>query len=346
MRANVVSLVEAAYLRNDDLQKWLENLVRVADAALSGGRGVFGIVIENEGDTTEAGVGTIDDPGKSPTGDNFANRAKIHATSYSGLPDRILETAAPLFEFTPNETVRQQYVTGGPVGTLSSVFAKVRGFDKRLMATGVADAVYLRASDASGIELVLAIPGERPIRIPAARRLLLSYVASHVKTAYRLRAKCSDALSNDDVEAIMSPDGKIEHARGGALEGDSREVLRAAALACLRAKSRTVDAEAALAEWRALFHGRWSVVDHADTDGKMFVVARRNEPKTPQIKGLNARENLVAALAARGYSNKEIQYELGWPLSTVASCLTSAIFKLGVSSRTALVRVLSSGRRS
>ena len=338
MRADVVSLVEAAYLRNDDLQNWLENLVRVADAALSGGRGVFGIVVENEEDATEPSAGPID---------NFANRAKVHATSYSGLPDRILETAAPLFEFTPNEKVRQQYVTGGPVGTLSGISAKVGGFDRRLMATGVADAVYVRAADASGIELVLAIPGERPIRIPAARRLLLSYVASHVKTAYRLRAKCSAVLSDEgDVEAIMSRDGKIEHARGGALEGDSREVLRAAALACLRAKSRTVDPEAALSEWQALFRGRWSVVDHSDTDGKMFVVARRNEPKTPQIKGLNARENLVAALAARGYSNKEIHYELGWPLSTVASCLTSAIFKLGVSSRTALVRVLSSGMRA
>lgn len=339
MRADVVSLVEAAYLRNDDLQNWLENLVHTADAALSGGRGVFGIIIENGDRESDDGDGKVD---------HVTDRTRVLAASYSGLPDRILEAAAPLMEFTPNEKVRQQYMSAGPVGTLSGVFAKVGEFDKRLMATGFADAMYLRAADLSGIELVLAVPGERPIRIPAARRLLLSYVASHVKTAYRLRAKYADALSvaNGDVEAIMSPDGKIEHASGKALEGDSREVLRAAARACLRAKSRTVDPQSALAEWRALFRGRWSVVDHSDTDGKMFVVARRNEPKTPQIKGLSARENVVAALAARGHSNKEIQYELGWPISTVASCLTSATFKLGVSSRTELVRVLSSGKRS
>jgi len=338
VRADVVSLVEAAYLRNDDLQSWLENLVRVADAALSGGRGVFGIIVEHAaGDENDAGGGV----------DNFSNRANVLATSYSGMPDRIIEALPPLLEFTPNDEVRQQYVTGGPVGTLSRVFAKVGEFGKRLMATGFADAMYLRATDASGVELVLAVPGERPIRMPAAQRLLLSYVASHVKTAYRLRAKYADFLSaEEDVEAIMSPDGKIEHACGKALEGDSREVLRAAALACMRAKSRTVDPQSALAEWRALFRGRWSVVDHSDTDGKMFVVAHRNEPKTPQTKGLNARENMVAALAARGYSNKEIQYELGWPISTVASCLTSATFKLGVSSRTALVRMLSSGKRA
>src|SRR5882672_10807591 len=81
VRADVVSLVEAAYLRNDDLQSWLENLVRVADAALSGGRGVFGIIVEHAaGDENDAGGGV----------DNFSNRANVLATSYSGMPDRII----------------------------------------------------------------------------------------------------------------------------------------------------------------------------------------------------------------------------------------------------------------
>jgi DNA-binding CsgD family transcriptional regulator len=338
VRADVVSLVEAAYLREDNLESWLENLVRVADASIGGGKGVFGIVVESRSD--EPGTA------ESHTGD-FTARTNFLATSYSGMPDRILEAAAPLLEFTPNEKVRQQYIGAGPVGSLRSVFAKVGGFDKRLRATGFADATYLRASDVSGVEVVLALPSERPVRLSAARRLLFSHVASHLNTAYRLRGRPADLLrAGGDVEAILSVDGAIEHASGQAVARDSREVLRAAALACVRAKSRAVDPEAALAEWRALFRGRWSVVDHSDTDGKTFIVARRNEPKAPQTRGLNARENLVAALAARGYSNKEIQYELGWPMSTIASCLTSATLKLGVSSRTALVRMLSAGRRS
>jgi DNA-binding CsgD family transcriptional regulator len=335
LRADVVSLVEAAYLRDDSLQSWLENLVRVADTAISGGRGVFGTIVESVPADAASDA------------DNFTARTNFLATSYSGMSDRILEMAAPLMEFTPNEKLRQRYVSAGPVGTLSAVFAKVGGFDSRLQATGFADATYLRAWDVSGVEVVLAIPGERPVRLSAARRLLLSHVAAHVKTAYRLRGKRAD-LSSDggDVEAILSTDGKLEHATGRALQRDSREVLRAAAQACVRAKSRSVDPETALAEWRALFRGRWSVVDHSDSDGKTFIVARRNEPKAPQTKGLNARENMVAALAARGYSNKEMQYELGWPLSTIASSLTSATLKLGVSSRTALVRMLSSGKRT
>ena len=340
MATDLVSLVEAAYLRDESLESWLGNLVRVADATLSGGRGVFGIVVQSES-------GSSGDSDDSKT--LFSNRTNVLATSFSGMPDRILEAAAPLLEFSPNEKLMERYRSAGPVGTLSGVFAKRGGeFDKRLMATGFADALYLRASDTKGVELVLSIPGDRPIRLPAARRLLLSYVASHIKTAYRLRGKRADMSEEGDVEAILSPQGKIEHASGRAASRDSRVVLRAAALACVKAKARArgVDELSALGEWKALFSGRWSVVDHFDTDGKMFIVACRNEPKTPQAKGLSARESLVAALAAQGYSNKEIHYELGWPLSTIASSLSSAILKLGVSSRTALVRVLSSGRRA
>jgi DNA-binding CsgD family transcriptional regulator len=338
VRADVVSLVEAAYRRDDDHQSWLENLVRVADASISGGKGMFGVIVESVRLDESAGEGATD---------NFSNRTNFLATSYSGMPDRILEAAAPIMEFTPNEKLRQHYVSSGPVGSLSGVFAKVGGFDKRLRATGFVDATYLRAADVNGVEVVLAIPSERRVEIPAARKLLFSHIASHIKTAYRLRGRRADLVSDGgDVEAILSTDGKIEHAAGRALQGDSREVLREAARACVRAKERSVDPAAALAEWRALFRGRWSVVDHSDTDGKTFIVARRNEPKAPQTRGLNAKENLVAALAARGYSNKEIQYELGWPMSTIASCLTSATLKLGVSSRTALVRMLSAGKRT
>jgi DNA-binding CsgD family transcriptional regulator len=336
MATDLVSLVEAAYLREVSLDKWLENLVKVADKSLSGGRGVFGVVMD--------GGGAVEEKGYAP-----GARPNVIATSISGMPDRILEAAAPLLEFAPNEMLMERYQTAGPVGTLSSVFAKHHDFDHRLSATGFADALYLRANGGPGVELVLSIPADRPIRLPGARKLLLSYVASHIKTAYRLRSKQTDIGSEGtDVEAIMSPDGTIEHASGEAATDDSRAVLRAAARACVRAKSkeRDVDDATALGEWKALFNGRWSVIDHFDTDGKMFVIACRNEPEMPQAKGLTPREMLVADLAAQGYSNKEIHYELGWPLSTIASCLASAILKLGVTSRTALVRVLSSGRRA
>jgi DNA-binding NarL/FixJ family response regulator len=62
--------------------------------------------------------------------------------------------------------------------------------------------------------------------------------------------------------------------------------------------------------WRALEVGTWSVVDHWDTDGKRFVVAMRNAPRTPPIASLTERERCVAALAAAGHLDKEIAYVL------------------------------------
>ena len=132
---------------------------------------------------------------------------------------------------------------------------------------------------------------------------------------------------------------------GAAASHDSRGTLRAMARACARI-GRCVDASrrrGALVAWKALFGGCWSVVDHWDEDGLTTLVAHRNEPTAPQAKGLTAREGMIVSLAAQGCSNKEIQYELDCPLSTIASCLTSAILKLGVSSRTALVRLLAPG---
>lgn len=350
MKADLISIVEAAYLPEENLDRWLQNLVRTADAAMSGGRGVFGIIVERplkkEGHADRGSGRTKDD-----CHDESTNRSTILATGYSGLPDRILERAAPLLGFTPSDELLRRYVRAGPVGTLTGVFSDQGGdFSRRLQATGFEDAIYLRAANLkSEEELVLAIPGDAPIRLSGARRLLLSHVASHIKSAYRLRGRHADLLGEQtDIEAILSPDGKVEHASGKATQSDSRVVLRAAALACMKTKIRNhpVRRELALREWKALFSGRWSVVDHFDTDGKMFIVARRNDPKSPQAKGLTARENMVVALAAQGYSNKEIRYELGLPLSTIASSLTSAILKLGMSSRMALVRVLSSGRRA
>ena len=114
----------------------------------------------------------------------------------------------------------------------------------------------------------------------------------------------------------------------------------------VRGIDRCVDARrgrAALVAWRSLFGGYWSVVDHWEEDGLTTLVAHQNEPTAPQAKGLTAREGVIVSLAAQGWSNKEIRYELECPLSTIASCLTSAILKLGVSSRTALVRMLAPG---
>jgi DNA-binding NarL/FixJ family response regulator len=60
----------------------------------------------------------------------------------------------------------------------------------------------------------------------------------------------------------------------------------------------------------------------------------------PDPRALTDRERTVAHLAALGKSNKLIAYELGLGESTVATHLSTAIRKLGATSRIDLVRLL------
>ncbi|HJK99710.1 MAG TPA: LuxR C-terminal-related transcriptional regulator [Polyangiaceae bacterium LLY-WYZ-14_1] len=115
-------------------------------------------------------------------------------------------------------------------------------------------------------------------------------------------------------------------------------------LAMDRARTRAgrADAERAVAAWRALVEGRWSLLDHFDSDGRRYLVARENEPATRTIRTLTPRERQVALYAAHGHSNKLIGYELGLSEGTVKAHLARAMGKLGFESRSRLASLLAS----
>jgi DNA-binding NarL/FixJ family response regulator len=92
------------------------------------------------------------------------------------------------------------------------------------------------------------------------------------------------------------------------------------------------DPDAALDLWEALVRGRWSLVDHFESDGRRYVVAHRNEPGGDDPRGLSTRERDVAELVGRGYAPKEIAYALGLSRSTVDNALGRARRKLGIGS--------------
>jgi DNA-binding CsgD family transcriptional regulator len=85
--------------------------------------------------------------------------------------------------------------------------------------------------------------------------------------------------------------------------------------------------------------GRWSLVDHFDTDGRRYLVAHRNDPPLDSPNALTLPERQIAGYAAMGHSNKLIAYELGLAESTVATHLDAASLKLGVRSRADLARL-------
>ncbi|MGH7440742.1 MAG: LuxR C-terminal-related transcriptional regulator [Polyangiaceae bacterium] len=69
-----------------------------------------------------------------------------------------------------------------------------------------------------------------------------------------------------------------------------------------------------------------------DTDGKRFLVARKNDPEAPEVSGLTLRERQVVAARARGLSLKLIAYELGLSIAAVGKSLQAGMTKLGVPS--------------
>ena len=116
--------------------------------------------------------------------------------------------------------------------------------------------------------------------------------------------------------------------------------LRDAAVAVDRArgKMRHTNPDDALAIWKALVRGRWSMVDWFDTDGRRFVLAIPNSPDVTDPRGLSERENQVVDYAVLGHSNKMIAYRLGLSTSRVSTLLRSSMRKMGFRTRSQLVK--------
>jgi len=177
---------------------------------------------------------------------------------------------------------------------------------------------------------------------PPDVRGLFPRIASHLAAAQRLRRRLGLANSAESAEAVLSPDGhRVEHAIGTATSHIAQDALRAAAVRIDRArgKIRTSDPERALDGWKALVAARWTLLDHFESDGRRYILARENEPVPAGAAAeLSARERQVLANAALGRSNKEIAYALGLAPSTVRVLLTRAARKLGASSRAELLQ--------
>jgi DNA-binding NarL/FixJ family response regulator len=131
------------------------------------------------------------------------------------------------------------------------------------------------------------------------------------------------------------------HAVGSARSGDALASLREHAVAVDRARGRLrrTDVDEALGLWRGLAAGRWSLVEHFESDGRRYYLARENPPAVAGVLALTQRERCVAALAACGHSNKLIAYELGLSVGTVSTHLKAAMKKLGLARRANLVRL-------
>lgn len=202
---------------------------------------------------------------------------------------------------------------------------------------GLRDALGALSHTGDGRVVVLTGLYSRPVAPTRRQRALWPRVSAHVAAGLRLR-RSLEGDANRCVEAVLSPSGDVLEAAGVIKGRPVRERLRAAVKRIDRARTNAGrrDPHQALSAWRALIHGRWSLVDRFDSDGKRFVVAVKNDPANLDPRGLHLRERQVAEYIGMGRSTEAIAYALGISGSAVGTYAVAAQRKLGLRSRAEL----------
>lgn len=217
---------------------------------------------------------------------------------------------------------------------------------------GCPDMLGLVASDPWGLGIHLSAPLPEAMRLTTRSRLRWQMLGAHIAAAHRLRGTLADSSEPrrtaptdlpHGAEAVLDAKGfRIVDSVGQAQKPNASELLRRAARRVdkARGKLRKEDPQKALEMWKALVHGRWSMIDWFDTDGRRFVLARPNPPKVFDPRGLSEQECQVVTYVLLGESNKLIAYRLGLSQGRVSGLLKSAMHKLGAKNKAQLVRQL------
>lgn len=324
-----INVIEAGYDLSSTRQRWLGNLLDKAAPLMDHGVGVNAQIF------------------------------RVSATCFSLIDVEVWGAATPqalraFLESTPPHVIDAVYRRGAPVGSLSEWLFPNDSYAEQHFIQNVPanfqDSFGLVAHTGDGWGLVLAVPLLQPQRMGKTERNRWSKIAAHLAAGLRLRQRLDGLdLNAGNVEAIMTPNGCLEHAQDTAKSLTVRERLRTAVQQKDRARTSTQrqDVDAALALWEGLVAGRWSLIDHFDSDQRRYVVAIKNDPGTPDPRGLSLRERQIAEFFGLGRQPKEIAYILGLSASTVANTLTRTQNKLGMTSKAELAAFFSpSGMRA
>lgn len=206
------------------------------------------------------------------------------------------------------------------------IVAAVSGMRTQL---GVADSLGILAHPVPGRVVVLCNFSPVPVRLSRSERELLTRIAIHLETSFRLR------LRPELVKAELDERGRVLHREEDAPPSPR---LTEHAQRLTRAHSRHVDAEEAVELWPALVEGRYSLVERGSGKGKRYLVVE-NPPAAQPMRALDPRELEVVTQASRGLAVKMIAYALGISPTSVANRMTSAAAKVGVATRLELVRL-------
>lgn len=310
--ADWIAPVEAAYDLGSSLDVWFDRLLEAAQPAL-GGVPIGGYVFAGPAGATS--IAAVGQRGVRPTYMKRYEGLLEHGTR-EALARAFGDGRRPLFS-----SLSEQLFARFP--ELAEQFAKT---------SGVTDALYFVAPSGTGSVLAFGAPlNARRSTTPAERRHW-TRLAAHIGAGLRLRGALDTAAALGEGEAVFDADGKLVDATSPASSSRAREVLRDAVMRRERARStrERTDPDVALTLWEGLVAGRWSLVDHFESDGKRFVVAHQNDPNLGDPRGLSRRERQVAAYLGMGRSQKEIAYLLGISAGAVSNTTRRAAEKLGL----------------
>ena len=300
-------------------ERWLDAVVERLETELHGGFGIFAYTFDARD------LASVQASGFAVRGTS----AELEAIGRQFIGAAPPELSALLYPRVP-----QLFVGSKDLGLVPPPFAEL----------GIGDVLGLIGAAGNGLGAVIGAHHRTLCRPRPRVAASWQRLAVHLATAYRLRSELlhSPGTPLDEAEAVLSPDGSLEHATSAAKPASAREALRRAARSMDRArgKLRSDDTDAALELWRALVDGRWTLLDHFDSDGRRFLIAVKNPPAVAAQRGLTARERQVVAYVAGGHSNKLIAYELGVSQGSVAEAIANALSKLGLQSRAELARLM------
>ncbi|MBI3205754.1 MAG: hypothetical protein HYZ29_29730 [Myxococcales bacterium] len=322
MKPDVVSVLERIYDVDRSPEDWLAAIAEAAAPLIDQGAGTFGYFVD------------------------LSPASRIEVSGFVGAPGSDMGHLASFGQWT--ETVplwfQRAIHLSLPCG-FGTEFPPEPYFpeiESAMKVVGKADVFGVNGIDAAKRGAVLtAFVADSSLRGPRPDPAIWARVASHLATGARLVQELAAVGAREAPEAVLSPDGSLEHANASAKEPEARDALREMVRRIDRARTGAVrqNADEASLLWEAMVAGRWSLLDHFDTDGRRYVVARVNEAVTNPLADLSERERQVMGLAANGRSNKLIAYELGVAESTVSTLLSRAQRKLGAADRVDLIRV-------
>jgi DNA-binding CsgD family transcriptional regulator len=319
IRGDIVSIIEAIYSLEQPAENWINQILSAAAPALDSGLGIGGVLYRL---------------GETPA-------LKLDFITGRGVPEGWIEVGALVHtapELQASLKLGYETMLCADLSDLQEITPRFEIMAAFYQKWAIGGGMLLNGMDITGKGASIHLFSHMPFRVSKSRWTLLAQIATHLATGYRLHRRLHAADGSAAVEAVLTPNGRVEHVEAAANSDLARASLQEA-VECRtwsQGQARHDHPEKAVAVWRGLVTGRWTLIDQYERDGRRYILARENTPQIRKSAALSARESQAVSLASLGRSNKLIAYELGLAPSTIRVLIARAAKKLGARSRSEL----------